>query len=346
MSYRSLASTALVALLCFGLPATRRGAHAEDAAAAGYSAAELKELVGQIALYPDVVIASLLPATTFPSDITAAAAYVAQQGGTVTAVPDGSTWDPSVQAMLQFPDVLAWLAQNGQWVAQMGYAVSTQSSDVMLAIQAFRKDCQAAGNLKSDEHQIVSTEDASDGDVEVIIIQPANPTVVYVPVYSPVAVVRPGYVWAWGIGFAMGASGVWGYHGLHWGAHGGEINISRNTNINTNVNVNRNNVNVGPDRPGKWNPPPAGQRPGGGVSRPNEGNWGKGTGTRPGAVTPPRPGSGSGATRPTPPATRPNPPATPALRPRPRRVRVRPTGSGARATAVRPVPRATGAVRA
>ncbi len=301
MLTRTLALTALIALAGLGLPSGTRLANAEEAAAEGYTPAELRDLVGPIALYPDVVIASILPATTYPADVAAAVALLAQQGGTVSAVPEGSTWDPSVQSLLQFPDVLTWLGQNKEWVEQMAYAVAVQQSAVLAAIQAFRKEAQAAGNLKSDEHQVVSTEDTSDGSTEVIVIESSSPTVVYVPTYQPAAVVQPAYTgWAWGAGFAMAATGVWAYNNVNWGSNGGDINI--NNSINTG-NINTGNINagnnVGPNRATQFKAPAsAAKRPAGGVKQPSQGGWGNATGKPKGSGVKPQQRPGGAATKP------------------------------------------------
>jgi hypothetical protein len=272
-----------------------------------YSAAELRDLVGPVALYPDVVLSSLLPATTFPEDVKAAADYVAKQGGTVSAVPEGTTWDPSVQAMLQYPDVLKWLTENSLWAQQMAFAVAVQQSEVLAAIQAFRAEVKEAGNLKSDEHMTVSMEDASSGEGDVIIIESASPEVVYVPTYDYASVATPGYVgWGWGAGFAMGAFTAWGIHQIGWGGNGGygniDVDIDRNFNFNggdrtNNFNGNRGN---GPNRPQQWNPSnrPS-QRPGGGqgIQKPGQGGWGNQTGRPKGSGVKPaqRPAGGAGA---------------------------------------------------
>ena len=80
---------------------------------------QLRELVAPVALYPDVVLASLLPATTFPEQVQDAAGWVAQNNGQVAAVPEDRNWDGSVAGLLQFPDVLTWLDQNDPWTEQM-----------------------------------------------------------------------------------------------------------------------------------------------------------------------------------------------------------------------------------
>lgn len=294
-----------------GLLTTAREARAEEPAApAKLTAAELETLVGPVALYPDIVIASLLPATTAPLDVVAAARAVEQAGGKVAEVPAGAAWDPSVQALLQFPDVLLWMNQNLEWVKQTGYAVATQQADVLAAIQEFRRKAAAAGNLKSDEHMTVTTADAPAAPAEaaappaeVIVIEPTDPTVVYVPTYSPTAVVAPSYSgWAFGVGVAVGVAGAWAYHNIAWGSHDhvshhGSISVSNTVNFNGNVNW------TGVNRPAAWRPTtlPA-TRPTGTLARPSQPMWGSAPGAgRPGGagagVRPPStmPARGGGA---------------------------------------------------
>ncbi len=160
-----------------------------------YTPAELETLVGPIALYPDIVLAAMLPATASPLDVIAAARYVESKGGKVDAVPEDSSWDPAVLPLLQFPDVLKWMNDNLDWMEQMAFAVSVQQSDVLAAVQAFRKKTQEAGNLKSDQYLTVETQEAppppgatvvEGSSSEVIVIQPTNPEVIYVPTYTPV----------------------------------------------------------------------------------------------------------------------------------------------------------------
>lgn len=192
-----------------------------------WTADQLRELVGPIALYPDVVLASLLPATNFPLDVVSAARWLAAQGGTKpAAVPEDQPWDASVKALLQFPDVLRWMDANLPWLEQMGTAVSYQQADVLQAIQDFRRAARAAGNLATDEHLTVEERrpvDAPATAPTVVVIEPSQPEVVYVPYYDPYAVVRPYYgrpygsLFTYGIGFNVGLSGAWAWHDLRWG---------------------------------------------------------------------------------------------------------------------------------
>ncbi|MCW5889110.1 MAG: DUF3300 domain-containing protein [bacterium] len=181
---------------------------------------ELRELVAPVALYPDVVLASLLPATTFPDQVHDAAQYVGQ-AAQVDAIPQDRGWDGSVTALLQFPDVVRWLDANPAWTDEMGQAVTFQQADVLQAIQDYRHQVANAGNLKTNQYQKVRT--VADRD---IVIEPARPDVVYVPSYDPVAAVQPQPVivqesspginpWiAFGGGALVGALGAWALYSI------------------------------------------------------------------------------------------------------------------------------------
>lgn len=184
--------------------------------------ASLRDIVGRIALYPDVVLGSLLPASTEPLDVLEAAALVKANGGRVAAVPANSGWEPAVQAMLQYPDALQAMAADLAWLKKLGAAVEADQDAVLAAIQAFRADVQQAGNLKSSPQVVVTTQPAPAPNCDpVIIIEPATPTVVYVPTYDPVVVCRPYYapysLFTWGIGTDCGPYGPWGWSYLSWG---------------------------------------------------------------------------------------------------------------------------------
>lgn len=184
--------------------------------------AALKELVGPVALYPDVVLSSLLPASTAPLDVVEAASFVKAQGGRVAAVPPNSTWEPAVQAMLQYPEALTKLAEDVGWLRRLGAAVEADQDAVLAAIQAFRADASKAGNLQSTPQMVVTTQPAPAADCDpVIVLEPASPSVVYVPVYDPVVVCAPSYrpwwsLYSWGIGTDCGPYGPWGWSYISW----------------------------------------------------------------------------------------------------------------------------------
>ncbi|MDJ0976495.1 MAG: DUF3300 domain-containing protein [Planctomycetota bacterium] len=234
----------------------------EEADRKTYTAKELEEIVGPVALYPEQVLSSVLPATTAPLDVIKAARWLSQQEGEVEAAPEDAGWDAAVQALIQFPDVLQWMAENLEWMEQMGYAVINQEEDVLAAIQTFRKKTKDAGNLESNDKQQVVVEE----ETQIIQIQPAEPTVIYVPQYDPVYVTQPvashppsygGYFWA---GVTVGVLGAWAWHEIKYGGGywGGGIHYHREVNFNYNRNgqinrtdINRNNLNrwkASPDR--------------------------------------------------------------------------------------------------
>src|SRR5271165_292675 len=204
---------------------------------------ELDALVAPIALYPDALVAQILSAATFADQIAVANYWLEQNknltGSALGQAVNKQSWDPSVKALTQFPSVLNNMAQNLSWTSQLGEAYHNQSSQVMAAVQALRKQAEAAGNLKSTPQQTVTTQ--SQGGTQVIVIQPANPQVVYVPTYNPTVIYGTPYyppsystadvvatgLLSFGAGIAVGAmmSGGccgWGYSSwnCNW-YHGG-----------------------------------------------------------------------------------------------------------------------------
>lgn len=173
---RSARNSVLAALLIAAVncwPA----ANAQDSASAAMTP-DLT-LVGRIALYPDDLIAIILPASTYPVQIVEAARFLNRHEKDPSLQPD-SSWDDTVVALLNYPEVLRMMSQNLSWTSSLGQAVLDSQANVMDAIQTFRDRAYAAGNLRSDEHQTVTRK--SDGTIE---IQPANPQVVYIPYYQP-----------------------------------------------------------------------------------------------------------------------------------------------------------------
>jgi len=158
--------------------------------AVDYSSAELEELVGAVALYPDDLIAIILPASSYPLQIVEAARYLEEIEKNPDLKPDDD-WDDSVVALLNYPEVIALLNEDLDWTWNLGEAVVNQQAAVLDAIQAFRGRAMAAGNLKTDDRQTVSQID------DVIEVTPVDPEVIYVPYYEPRRVVvyqpRPVY---------------------------------------------------------------------------------------------------------------------------------------------------------
>ena len=162
---------------------------------------DLKELLGPIALYPDALIAMILPASTIPSDIVLGARYIEKKGD--PALADQQPWDDSVRSLARYPDVLLWMNENLEWTAAVGEAFVAQPADVMNVLQKLRAVARANGNLKDTPEQKVVVEK------EVIRIVPAEPEVIYVPQYDPQVVYVESYSTAplitFGVGWAVGS---------------------------------------------------------------------------------------------------------------------------------------------
>jgi len=250
-----------------------------SAGAPAYSAAELEKLVGPIALYPDDLVAIILPASTYPLQLVQASRFFDKRKANPQLQPD-STWDDSVKSLLNYPDIVKKMNDDLDWTEALGEAVVTNSSAVLDAVQAFRRRAEGAGNLKSDAKQVVVVEK------EVIRIVPANPEVIYVPQYQPSTVVVAGspvayyptpypvYYYPYPPGAALAAGIIWGaalgaaWNGGRWGADyyggggGNSISVNNSTNINTG---NRPGTGAGSgNRPGAGGGAGSGNRPGAG----------------------------------------------------------------------------------
>jgi len=194
---------------------------------------ELDQLVAPIALYPDELVAQVLAAATYPAEIVEADRWLETRSGldrgTLAKAIDSQPWDNSVKALAQFPSVLAMMDKNLSWTSSLGEAYMNDSQAVMDAVQQMRARAQQAGNLKGTPQQNVTDEG------QTVVIEPADPDIVYVPEYDPwlvygepVAfypdwVAVPGlFIGGVGIDFGFGIGiGVfggfgWGWH--HWGA--------------------------------------------------------------------------------------------------------------------------------
>ncbi len=229
---------------------------------------QLDSLVAPIALYPDPLLAQTLAASTYPLELIQLQQWLAKNPGLKDkALADTvakQTWDPSIQAMAALPDVVKRLADDIQWTTDLGNAFLAQQSGVMDAVQRMRKKAQDTGNLKSTEQQKIETKVIENKSV--IVVEQANPQVIYVPSYDPYAVYGPpiypyppiyyppagyyaaGMAISFGVGLAMGAAwgGGWGW-GCGWGGNN-NININNNNNFVRNSNINggnRNNIGNG-----------------------------------------------------------------------------------------------------
>jgi hypothetical protein len=173
---------------------------------------QLDQLLGPIALYPDPLIAQILPASTLPTQIVLADRYVS--GGGDPNQIDQQPWDPSVQALARYPNVLKWMDDNLNWTTELGQAFLNQQQDVMESIQRLRQSALNVGNLQSTPQQQVINDG---GYIEIV---PADPQVIYVPVYQPDQVYYqtcygPPFI-SFGIGWPIG---LWLNCDFDWGHH-------------------------------------------------------------------------------------------------------------------------------
>ncbi len=266
---QSLVLLLVVSLLVASAPAgfalqTDQPAATAPVQAAQQTPEQLQQLVAPIALYPDALVAQILAAATYPDQVVEAERWMQQHpdlkdkqlGDEVNKQP----WDPSVKALVEFPSVLANMDKNLSWTSSLGDAYVNQQQEVMDSIQVMRDRAQKAGNLNSTSQEKVSKQGKT------IVIEPADPEVVYVPEYDPwLAYGEPIGIWpgwysypglflagpgiGFGVGFGIGFFGGYGWGWHHWGddwrgRHGVEFN--HNTYVShSRVFVNRNNFNRG-----------------------------------------------------------------------------------------------------
>ena len=159
-------------------------------AAAKLPADQLDSLVAPIALYPDPLLSQTLVASTYPLEVVQLQQWLAKNKDLKEkALADAvkkQDWDPSIQALAALPDVVKQLADNIKWTTDLGNAFLAQQSDVMDAVQRMRKKAKDDGNLKSSEQVKVETKTVESKPV--IMVEQANPQVIYVPSYNPTVV--------------------------------------------------------------------------------------------------------------------------------------------------------------
>jgi len=250
-------ATSLV--IVFAAHAIAQAPAAAGGAAPALSASNLERLVGPIALYPDDLVAIVLPAATNPVQLVQADRFLEKREAD-PKLPVDERWDDAVKSLLNYPDIVKMMSHDLDWTTALGEAVVENQGAVLDAIQSFRRKTQSAGNLKTDDRQVIVVEK------EVIKIVPANPQVIYVPQYNPSTVVvystvpvyayyptpypsyyypyPPGAAFATGViwGAAMGAAWHGSYYGTNWGGSNNSITVNRNTYVNTG-NINTGNVN-------------------------------------------------------------------------------------------------------
>ena len=226
-----------------------------------FSQEELDQMLAPIALYPDSLLAQILMAATYPLEVVQADRWAKTNrnltGDQLNDALDKRDWEPSVKALLPFPQVLSMMSEKLEWTQKLGDAFLDQQDEVTDTVQKLRAKAEAAGNLKNTEEQKVIEED------NVIEIEPAQPEVVYVPVYDPTVIYGPWWYPAFPpffflpppsvvigfhgrIGFGNGivVGRAWGHAWGHWDwrHHYVNVNINRHININRNISIDRTNI--------------------------------------------------------------------------------------------------------
>lgn len=215
----------------------------------------LDDLVAPIALYPDQLLAQVLTASTSPQEVLDGGNWIIQnqnlKADALTSAAKTAGFGPSMQYLMNFPQVVDNMCQEMDWTTQLGQAFQSDQKGVMEAVQRKRGQAQQAGNLVSSPQMTVATK--TDNGQQYVEIAPADPKVVYVPQYNPVTIyntqaapapaqtttvvtqssgVSTGTavgigLLSFGVGMAIGAAisnnnnyypyPAWGYHGVYYG---------------------------------------------------------------------------------------------------------------------------------
>ena len=263
----------LTMLMAFQVPA-----HAADEPL--FTVDQLDQMLAPIALFPDPLLSQVLMASTYPEEVAEAADWTlanrALEGDAAVRAVQDRDWDPSVQSLVAFPQVMAMMGDNPEWVMDVGDAFLTDPVGVMDSVQFLRSKAQAEGNLRSNEQQIIKVEVAPPRTqtvvvsthrppTQIIVIEPANPQVVFVPVYNPNLVFGPWWnPWApplffapapyWGFTHSVVGSAIWWGVGIgithalwgnmNWRNNSVNINVNHWNNINVNNRINSNNRDI------------------------------------------------------------------------------------------------------
>ncbi len=251
---RGIFARALAILLPVFLAAT---VLAQEPKPKQFSDQRLEEIAAPIALYPDSVLMQIFMASTYPLEVIEADRWLRKKplsGDALDKALKDQDWDPSVKSLCTLPTVLSQMSQNLDWTRDMGDAFLESQSQLLDAVQRLRGKAHDAGNLTTSSQQTVTVQPD-----EIIVIESANPKVVYIPTYSPTVVYgtwpyttvyyAPLYVppppgrtaLAFTAGVVVGAA-LWGNCNWGWGHSNVNINVNHYNNFNRNTNNNYRNV--------------------------------------------------------------------------------------------------------
>lgn len=216
----------LVTGLCLAPQQTRAQENSSPITTESYSREELAQMLAPIALYPDALLSQVLMAATYPIEVIEADRWVKQHPGLTDDALDAKLlnqeWDPSVKAICHFPSILAQMSERIAETTNLGNAFLAQESEMMDVIQQLRASAYNAGNLNSNSEQKVIVEQ------ETIVIEPADPEIIYVPYYDPYYIygswwypAYPPYYWvppgvSIGIGISFWPGVYFGFTFVDW----------------------------------------------------------------------------------------------------------------------------------
>ena len=242
-------STAMLALVPL------RSLHAQSTTKP-FTSEQLDQMLAPIALYPDALLAQTLMAAGYPLEVVEAARWSAAnpalKGDAAVAAVKDKSWDVSVKSLTAFPQVLKLMNDQLDWTQKVGDAMIAQQKDVADSVQRLRAKAAAAGNLKTTPQQKVTTQPPATGGSSMIVIEPANPEMIYVPYYNPAWAYGPwpypaypppyyppppnyGAALMTGMMFGVGmAAGAAMFGGWNWNHGNTYVNVNRATSISAN----------------------------------------------------------------------------------------------------------------
>ncbi len=171
---------------------------------------QLDNLLAPVALYPDPLLAEMFPAATYPQDIATAQQWLQATPNPSEDAIDAQPWDDSIKAIMHYPSVLQYMAQNMDWTQTLGAAFLNQQQDVMDSVQRLRALAQYQQNLQANADQQIVIDN---GDIR---IEPVNPDLLYVPVYDPNVAYTQACTINYGVGFPIG---FWCDNDFDWGGN-------------------------------------------------------------------------------------------------------------------------------
>lgn len=209
-TFQHAISLFIIFLLAAVLPALAQENGGEPPAPE-FTKERLAQMLAPVALYPDALLSQVLMASTYPLELVEADRWIRQnpglQGDRLDEALKDREWDPSVKSLCHFPSVLGAMSEKLAQTTRLGDAFLAQQDEVMDTVQELRRAAREQGNLSTSQEQKVLVDD------DRIVIEPANPDVIYVPAYDPLYVYGPWWYpsyppYVWGPGPVIFGSAI------------------------------------------------------------------------------------------------------------------------------------------